>query len=147
MTVLTWINEFYPKPVEDTTPEEAVQHSLTKWEGLTPENLRKHKVRMSDFGYLIGVEPDDQVRSLTINGSTCSLCYHFLDNGGNEVDVCDECPLYKVRGNVPCDVERDDEDVAPWYAFRDNSMGPNTPAPMIFWLEDAVEYQTISNAK
>lgn len=145
MTVKTWIEEFYPKSILATTPDEAVQHSLTKWQGLLPKNLRKHNVRVSTYGYVVGIDLDDQMDSLVINGDTCALCHHFLNNGRDEVDLCEPCPLYKARGDVGCDRERDDEETAPWYAFR--SEEPNNPKPMIFWLEKAVEYQAESNAE
>jgi len=142
MTVKTWIDEFYPKPVEDTTPDDAVQHSLTKWQGLKPENLKKHNVRVSTFADVVGINDDDQMDGLSINGTTCSLCHHFLSHKDEHLDRCEPCPLSIVRGKTPCDNERDDEDIAPWYAFRDNTNGLNTPEPMIHWLEKALEMQS-----
>lgn len=147
MTVKTWISEFYPKPVKDTTPEEAVQHSLTKWEGLTPENLAKHNVRINFYGTVTGQSLDDQHDDISMNGSTCALCHHFLNHDDEDMGPCEPCLLYKARGDVACDAERDDEEVAPWYAFRSNNESLNTPEPMIFWLKKAVEYQAESNAK
>jgi hypothetical protein len=143
MTVQTWIDEFYPKPVTRTTPDEAAQHSLTKWQGLTPKNLKKHNVRTDDFGHVVGIATDDREDSLVINGSTCALCEHFLNI---DDEGCEPCLLYKARGGVACDEERDDEEVAPWYAFRYHD-APSNPDPMIFWLKKAIEYQTESNAE
>jgi hypothetical protein len=142
MTVKTWIDEFYPKPATDTTPGEALQHSLTKWQGLRPENLKKHNVRVSAFADVVGIDLNDQRGSLAINGRTCALCEHFLSHNDEHMDRCEPCPLSIARGNTPCDFERDDEEFAPWYAFRTDESNPNTPEPMIYWLEKALKMQS-----
>lgn len=141
MSVQTWMSEFYPKPVHQTAKEEAVQHSLTKWQGLTPENLAKHGVRIDDYGFVVqqgnrtGLETE-----VRINGSTCSLCLHYLNEDREDPESsCSTCPLYEARGNVACDAERDDEDEAPWYAFRGDTADPQ---PMIFWLTKTLEMQS-----
>ena len=142
MTVKTWIDEFYPKPATDTTPGEALQHSLTKWQGLKPENLKRHNVRVSAFADVVGIDLDDQMDNLSVDGTTCALCHHFLSHKDEHLDRCEPCPLSIVRGKTPCDNERDDEEFAPWYAFRIDEERPNNPEPMIYWLEKALEMQS-----
>ncbi len=50
MSLATWKAEFYPFTAEKCAaefPEEALDHSIRKWEGLSPENLKKHGVLLS----------------------------------------------------------------------------------------------------
>lgn len=42
MSLETWKEEFYKIPAEECIKEQALDHSITKWEGLRPENLQKH---------------------------------------------------------------------------------------------------------
>lgn len=151
MSLETWKAEFYPIAACDTKEEDAIAHSLQKWKGLTHENLAKHNVRLNYYGWVVEKDAVDHSadRAVVINGSTCSLCHHFLNSASDEnwdyeESPCETCPLYKARGDVACDKERMDEEEAPWYEFRYET--PN-PDPMIFWLQKAVEYQAESNAE
>lgn len=86
MSVATWLNEFYPIPVSAVTKERALDQAILKWDGLTPENLAKHKCFLTS-GYVMSMEGIDI--KFRINGTTCALCYHYIkkDKG------CTECPI------------------------------------------------------
>lgn len=139
MSLETWKAEFYPIAACDTKEEDAITHSLQKWKGLTPYNLTKHNVRLTDYAWVIDPETSEPNRStgLKVDGDSCSLCHHFLLSGDEYEDsACETCPLYKARDGVACDQERDDEEEAPWYEFRSETANPT---PMIFWLEKTLE--------
>ncbi len=136
MSLETWKQEFYPKPASETTPEEAVQHSLTKWEGLLPENLAKHNVRVDGMRRVVGGE--DEVGCISIASETCSLCFHHFGPEKRDQPQCGTCPLFQIRG-TPCDRMRNDEvgKHSPWGAFSYT----RNPEPMIEWLVSALDYQ------
>lgn len=145
MSLQTWKDEFYPIEATETLKENAVQHCLTKWQGLASENLAKHRVELNNAAWVVDQKESATMDRVVINGSTCALCHHYLiEDSGYEESFCEMCPLYKARGDVACDKERDDEPAAPWYAFRDDH--PQVQ-PMIYWLHKAVEYQAESNAE
>lgn len=147
MSIETWENEFYPINAEHTNKEDAVSHSLQKWLGLLPENLAKHGVElvdgkvMDENADLLALTPDDYVE---IDGSTCSLCHHYIDHDWDDDEVesaCSECPLYIVRGGIQCDDKNAEEWTqdkhAPWQSFSHN----DDPKPMIMWLTKTKEAQ------
>lgn len=122
MSLKTWKQEFYPTEVNQVSPHNSLNHSITKWTGLLPENLKKHGVK-----YVYGMLSDGIDSFAITTSSTCSLCFHFAHK------ECELCPLYIVRGNVQCDSPKGDERENPYHAFtyRDN------PQPMLDWLHKA----------
>jgi len=106
MSNQSWLEEFYPKNANQCTKENALQHSLTKWTGLLPENLLKHLI----------TEPPIQV-----NDTTCGLCQVYLDEDAGD-HQCAKCPLYKERGES-CDsgiydsATGDELEEAPYHAY------------------------------
>lgn len=95
MSLADWKDEFYPHDAEEATEEDAVEHSLRKWEGLRPENLKKHKV------HTIGSDlEDDEDDYLDIDWSTCALCRVHSTSGDmcgeDEDESCGRCPLQAV---------------------------------------------------
>lgn len=109
MSLKTWMKEFYPIDAHEVPREDAISHSLRKWEGLQPEALAKHKVTFkATEGYI-----KDRHDSLDIDESTCALCAHHLDTR------CKWCPLQLLLGE-PCDtpgqpysVARQEKDIQP----------------------------------
>lgn len=95
MSLETWKAEFYPISADEvvesnTTLTAIVQHSLTKWQGLLPDNLEKHKC------YIVGTcVCDGTGEELYIRSETCSLC------ALTESD-CSICPLAMILGES-CD--------------------------------------------
>lgn len=118
MSLETWKAEFYPIDASKVPVEDAVQHSLRKWRGLTKENLAKHGVK--SCGYRIA----DDTYGLWINSTSCSLCTHYVNNSTG----CRGCPLVTVIGGR-CDKGID----APYGKFFEQM----NPLPMIEALERA----------
>lgn len=126
MSLATWKAEFYPKPADSKEAEAApVAHSLRKWEGLKPNNLAKHDVRVSDRGVY-----DNNLRGFRVASDSCALCVKFLRGSD-----CGVCPLYEVRGNISCDNERPRESIDPFQAW----WGYGDPSRMIYWLKRAAK--------
>ena len=131
MSIETWKAEFYPEPADNPylTELEAVRHSIKKWEGLLPGNMRKHEVQWGHYSDIVGDfdDPEDPVGIIfDISGSTCSLCqYH-----SNE---CHRCALFKVRGK-PCDRVIAGEEDSPYH------MRKTQPEHMVTWLRRAEDY-------
>ena len=111
MSIQTWKDEFYYIDAKEVPG--CVPHSLLKWEGLRPENLRKHGVFHEDniFGGL--ADSDDNY--FTVTGiNTCSLCKKYLDHD------CQGCPVGGCH--------------APDSAYQ-TSLRRKSPEPMIRLLE------------
>jgi hypothetical protein len=130
MSLETWKAEFYPIPADEVPVEDAVQHSLRKWRGLTKENLNKHGLNQED--YLIGeAEEDEDHPPLTIDDRSCALCHHFMDG------KCVACPLFKVLSKRCDDEENRSFKESPYGAFVEEG----NPLPMIEALEKAAELE------
>lgn len=147
MSLQSWKAEFYPVEAKDVPEEEAIQHSLTKWRGLTKENLEKHGLRVSGvIGEIFEApteEQPDTEESLRLDSTSCALCHHYLETSGvepadgdddyeNEIMECFDCPLRKHLGYA-CDKDS----TMPyqiWTARRN-------PLPMIQALEATLANQ------
>lgn len=91
MSIESWKQEFYPVEADsEMSEQEAILHSIKKWEGLTEENLNKHAVCVNYFKDL----HDEFGGAFDIDSSTCALCAKFLSND------CQDCPLYKKQGFI-----------------------------------------------
>ena len=100
MSIETWKAEFYPVPADDEsldTDVKRVEHSLRKWEGLTPENMAKHGASLDAFGGPVVVTSNNDGKRLRIDSSTCALCEEHLD-----APTCPTCPLAIYLGDM-CD--------------------------------------------
>jgi hypothetical protein len=132
MSKKSWLDEFYPVSIPRVAKENAknpvalIQHSLTKWRGLTPESLNKHELRLA-LGYNPSVKTSKDMEVLCINSDSCSLCAIYL----HEEEQCSRCPLYKVLGG-----RCDDNKGSPYQTFACTG----NPEPMIEALEKALEY-------
>jgi hypothetical protein len=121
MSLASWKEEFYPEPAsnfekyENTTrtDEEALAHSIKKWEGMRPENLVKHGVELQQAA--IRVIADDEERHILflIDSGSCSLCQRHMTYGD-----CNCCPLYQLRG-IRCDRRMGDESLSPYNMMVD----------------------------
>ena len=129
MSFESWLEEFYPVPARECPKEQAAAHSLKKWQGALPENLEKH-----DVDFWGSTLTEDDSRYITFDSGSCSLCHHYIDKYRW---TCGTCPLYIVRGHVPCFIERVDE-IAEGSPFH---QAEHTVEPMIMWLKKAVEYE------
>lgn len=107
----TWIAEFYPKKAKETSPEEAVAHSLQKWIGLRQVNMEKHDCDWTPIG---------------VDARSCALCHHYFEDEDDDGRYCAKCPLAALLGR-PCDADGG----APWYAWHTR----DDPEPMIAALK------------
>lgn len=119
MSLETWKAEFYPIEARKVPVEDAVQHSLNKWRGLTKENLDKHELTLDEYSVLI----DDEDNEFGVDAYSCALCQKYR--------YCDGCPLANVLGRS-CDNE-DDGEHSPYGLFVEEG----NPLPMIAALERA----------
>jgi len=98
MSLASWKREFYRTPADRVSKRYALRHSLKKWTGLLPINLKKHKIKL-DMACL----RDDNSNILEISCDSCALCQHFtcedrdFDNGCQAILKKSSCPL------VSCD--------------------------------------------
>lgn len=109
MSLKTWKEEFYPIDANKVSKEDALAHSLKKWIGLRPENLRKHYVSVSGISlYEVDLI---EFESLEITGDSCALCCHHATM------ECEDCPLAKFRNGISCVKETENEISSPWWRF------------------------------
>jgi len=70
------------------TDEELILHSLKKWTGVLPENLKKHEVQYRNWK----VSEKENIK-LSFGDGTCSLCHRYY------VRTCKKtCPIIKTQG-------------------------------------------------
>lgn len=134
MTLKTWKKEFYPvtaKRAAKGSVVKAVEHSIRKWVGLRPSNLKRHGM----VSYWVSGDIAEEGHTLTflyIDGQSCSLCQKFVAvNYGD----CSGCPLYESRGQVRCDCTGDTEG-NPYGAWRTKG----DPMPMIKALRKSLKW-------
>jgi hypothetical protein len=131
MSIESWKKEFYPTPAKDNIsyPLQAAKHSLAKWLGLTPENLKDH-VLTKDFAEI--VERQAVANYFGIDCSTCALCEYddklvYIDEQG-----CYNCPLFQHTG-ISCN-----DDESPYVTF----LKTDDPTKMIEELDSTVKWLT-----
>jgi hypothetical protein len=122
MSLQEWKLKFYPRPASLVYVNDAINHSLTKWRGLRPEQLKKFNITVSS-----GILQDELCNIFQIDYKTCALCEYYYHNF-----TCD-CPLAITRKGTPCDKRLPDEIYSPYYRFIKN----DDPELMIKWLEKA----------
>lgn len=130
MSLKTWTDEFYPKrPSKRMSKITAIRHSLLKWTGLLPENLRKHGLKKNRKSIQ---EIGDGHDWFIIGGDSCALCVKYANENDHPVrSVCENCPLYKNLNDTPCD-EKDENPYFVW-AIRGD------PKPMIKALKETLK--------
>lgn len=99
MSVKTWKKEFYPTEASEAAKQgelAAINHSLQKWQGLLPENLAKHNVKIVGKE-VIGIA---STGVMVFDSSTCALCESVRSCNGY-LD-CRKCPLYRVNNSETC---------------------------------------------
>ncbi|KKN98990.1 hypothetical protein LCGC14_0142350 [marine sediment metagenome] len=100
MSLATWKKEFYRTPADKVSKRYALRHSLKKWLGLKPANLKKHDVVLYDGNVMnksdVTDDEDDcdrDIAYLRIDDSTCALCKtHDPRRSGD----CGKCPLTEI---------------------------------------------------
>jgi hypothetical protein len=123
MSIKTWMAEFYPvsaskfsrgyQPVKEVGLHkniEMLNHSILKWTGLLPQNIKKHGVYHAPGAAAIFESMEEWIRGsarrgdvMSFSSATCALCQkHFDHNRPLDQIPCWSCPLYKHRG-ANCD--------------------------------------------
>lgn len=88
MSIKTWKKEFYPKSATSRMSKKAaIEHSIKKWEGLLPDNLKKHDVIFDRYGNV-----HDYEIKFEISDQSCALCQKYMHK------CCAKCPLYEKLG-------------------------------------------------
>jgi hypothetical protein len=105
MGLKEWKKHFYPKdPWEGMSEREAIVHSLNKWEGALPENLKAYGVSFAcgevhETGTLSFM---DYPHYLLFNDDTCALCVNFrgpfASQNRGPLGDCAACPLAQHLG-------------------------------------------------
>jgi hypothetical protein len=132
MSFSSWKAEFYPIPVEATTPDQAIEHSLQKWRGSLPENLKKHEVDFEDKTLYDGLMAED----LLFDSRSCALCFHYIRTG------CESCPIgeYKIAQNP--DFDFGGNACGKEYSLSGSGLDrPATSKPMIDLLEEVLKFK------
>ena len=136
MSIKTWIKEFYKKPANYTfkTDKERVQHSLTKWKGVTKKNLDKHELDLWET-----TVQDDDANNFEFDLKTCALCQKHFGYKENYVlgEHCKTCPITLATG-YPCNDSPSQKIDAPYDYFCDTG----DPLPMIATLEKTLKFLT-----
>ena len=128
MSFESWKSEFYPVDAksEERVGSDAslVEHSLLKWRGALPGNVKKHGLEYNEWR----IFDEDGKEAFEYFGETCALCLRYVVMTAG---VCDGCPLFAALG-LPCDV--------PPRGSKSSVYGQsgNDPAPMIAALEKAL---------
>lgn len=119
MSLKTWKEEFYIIPAGAAgrkTKLEAIEHSLQKWMGTTPANLKKHGVIYEDHEVR---EPFFrgrmfyEVPSFEFTANSCSLCEKYAVVNWMEPTDCTKCPLSERNGRKDCIREYRESDYKP----------------------------------
>lgn len=133
MSLETWKKEFYPVEAKGVSKEDAIEHSLQKWKGLSEKNLKKHGLVQE----LCFIEEEGSSLCMELGGESCALCWHDLHNTNK--NYCGACPLAIARGGISCehktDEESDNYQLSPWHSFIHKA----DTKPMIYWLKQAKE--------
>lgn len=142
MSLKTWKEEFYKTPAESVSPEDALDHSLNKWIGLRPENMKRYDVEYDGSGLVDSKQGARE--SLIINFESCALCQVFMGEEIEEtaLNECSRCPLYIANGYVSCDDYTDDGKTSKYHSFTNHSFtSERDPEPMIALIEKAIKME------
>lgn len=126
MSLASWKAEYYPIDAQEAAAKGdlvAVEHSIRKWEGLTPENLARH-----GCAKILRNISDEDRQILQINDSTCSLCVLHYKKLNSE--PCATCPIFLVH--EPC-CDWPQSPFTRWVATT-------SPHPMLRVLNQARDY-------
>jgi len=99
MSLATWKALYYPVPASEVSPQDALAHSIRKWEGLAPEILEQHGITLDG-----GLKGETGEPRFYINDKSCALCECYIQHDVEEESEkqCTPCPLYQYLG-LSCD--------------------------------------------
>lgn len=140
MSLKSWREEFYPVSAACVEGRNnCLQHSIKKWDGLTKDNLDKHRCSIRKAGGHLMIYDVYQLGDSMSMAFSCALCQEYLDRETqSDPHPCHKCPLYQFRNGVPCDdaSENDIEGLSPFQHFFHFS----NPQPMRDLLKAAAEF-------
>lgn len=132
MSLESWKKEYYPVDADEVDAKDACAHSTQKWTGMLKKNLRRHALYAID-GKVSHKGGGDV---FSVSGATCALCcVHEAED-----ETCDGCPLFMVRGRIPCDAFRDDERDGDDTIFG-TFIESGDARPMLVWLRRAQRWE------
>ena len=150
MSMKTWRAQYYPTPAENcrtawtnatNSREElnaniaAVRHSLCKWQGLLPANLKRHQCKKNNFAHIRGYRG---AAALAIDTDSCALCQIHRDEYLYGLESCGDCPIVALLGHS-C-TGNDERPYEIWQETGD-------PAPMIKVLRRTLKMLMARKAK
>lgn len=100
MSKESFLAEFYPIPADEATSSwlEATNHSIRKWKGLLPNNLKKHNQQTGTKEHERHIVSTIYGRTLSYGTSTCALCLLAFKRQEGQQDYCENCPLFLLYG-------------------------------------------------
>lgn len=123
MSLTTWKKQFYPKkPSSRMSWITATEHSLKKWMGALPGNVKKHGVEYKSHHI---VHKKQYNLRMSFSYLTCALCVKSMSIKIKDHIYCSVCPLQKMLGRS-CD----EYGVASIY-----EQSTNNPTAMILTLQ------------
>lgn len=138
MSLVTWKQQYYPRPANRVGKRSALAHSLRKWEGLTKEALRAHGLMTTELGDVTESAGYGE-KYFNVDSASCALCVHYLQE--DQLDYCTSCPLAQARGGVRCDEYSatldGDRGHSPFSIFTSKG----DARPMLRWLRKAQKRQ------
>lgn len=97
MSIKTWKKKHYPVTAEDADQYDSIaliQHCINKWEGLLPEAVAKHKLKVGYGGDLYERDDMSSAPAFVVDAESCALCVA-------RVHHCQNCEITKATGK-PC---------------------------------------------
>jgi len=91
-TAKAWLEKYYPTSAGECSKEDAIAHTLRKWEGAKASVLRHHRLRFTDTGLF---SQESSRLMLAFGCASCALCHHYCGKVGAR---CSDCPLRDMLG-------------------------------------------------
>lgn len=92
MTLESWKEEFYTDPQDCHDDLSAVRQAIRKYEGASPENLKKHDITL----YAGELKYSKVPSAPMFYSGHCALCKLHLRMDNKVGAVCGACPLAKI---------------------------------------------------
>ena len=127
MSIESWKKEFYPVLADSAckTDLQALRHTLKKYHGLRPENIKKHNLT-----HRYNVIRDSRDIFL-FTGSSCALCRKYSS-------FCKSCPIRKSEGGSCSEKEN---------GAYIKLMNDSDPEPMILLMEKLIKKEIKKNKR
>ncbi len=97
MSLKTWKTEFYRITARKCPRNQAIRHSLTKWEGLTKENLEKHG--LEKIFKKNKIQDPKSGTIFEIDSKSCALCSYFLWDDSADCPILDSSNFESIESS------------------------------------------------